>query len=79
MTDQPVATEVVLSADDPGELADLMVCLREWLTGSDDSESLAASLDRFPDSVGTDRLPEVQLTLTRFASLLAPSAAEVDF
>jgi hypothetical protein len=78
MSEQPAAaTEARLTGVDARELADVLVFLREWLTTSEDSDLLAASLDRFPDSVGTDTLPAVQVALSRFASLLTP-AGEVD-
>ncbi|MGH7477925.1 MAG: hypothetical protein ACRELD_16815 [Longimicrobiales bacterium] len=53
--------------------------MRDWLNTSEDSETLAASLDRFPGSVGTDTLLALQLGLSRFASLLTPTTGEVDF
>ncbi|MGH3517379.1 MAG: hypothetical protein ACRDQ7_08175 [Haloechinothrix sp.] len=80
MSDQPAAaTEVRLALADAAELADLLEFLRDWLTSSQDSETLAASLDRFPGSAGTDTSPALQLALNRFASLLTPTAGEVDF
>ena len=80
MTDQhAVATEVVLAGPDARELADLLVFVREWLITSADSDLLAASLDRFPASTGTDTLPALQIALTRFKLLLTPTAGEVDF
>jgi hypothetical protein len=80
MADQPAAPiEARLTSTDARELADLLMFLREWLTTSEDSDLLAASLDRFPGSVGTDTRPAVQVALSRFASLLTPTAGEVDF
>jgi hypothetical protein len=80
MSDQSgVATEVVLAGADARELADLLVFVREWLTTSQDSDLLAASLDRFPGSTGTDTLPALQIALTRFKLLLTATAGEVDF
>jgi hypothetical protein len=80
MPDQPAATtEVLLTAADARELADLLVFVCDWLTTSQDSDLLAASLDRFPGSAGTDTVPALQLALTRFAVLLAPRGGEVDF
>lgn len=79
MVDQPADADVRLTAADAHELADLLVFLHEWLTGSADSDGLAASLDRFPESAGTNTGPAVQLALSRFASLLTASASEVDF
>lgn len=80
MSDQPAATtEVLLAAADARELADLLVFVRDWLTTSEDTDLLAASLECFPSSAGTDTLPALQLALTRFALLLTPAAGEVDF
>jgi hypothetical protein len=80
MPEQPAApASVRLGAADARELAALLGFLREWLTTSEDTELLAASLDRFPNAVGTDTLAELQLALTRLASLLTPAAGEVDF
>jgi hypothetical protein len=80
MADHPAATDVRLSAADAAELADLLVFLRGWLTTSEDSEALAASLERFPDSgAGADTVPTLQVALSRFASLLTPPVGEVDF
>lgn len=80
MADQHAATtEVVLTGADAHELADLLVFVRDWLTTSQDSDLLAASLDRFPGSTGTDTLPALQIALTRFMLLLTPTAGEVDF
>jgi hypothetical protein len=80
MSDQPAAgTGVRLAAADARELAELLVFLRDWLTDSDDTELLVASLERFPSSAGTDTLPQLQLALIRFASLLTPAGGEVDF
>lgn len=80
MSDQPAAaTEVRLAVTDAAELADLLVFLRDWLTSSEDSEALAASLDRFPGSAGTDTSPALQLALSHFASLLTPTVSEMDF
>ncbi|MGH3735625.1 MAG: hypothetical protein ACRDT6_08385 [Micromonosporaceae bacterium] len=74
MSEQPAAaTGVRLARADARELADLLLFLHDWLTSSEDGELLAASLDRCPDSVGTDTLPQVQLALTRFRSLLTPT------
>jgi len=79
MADQSAAaTHVRLAADDARELADLLGFLRDWLTRSEDSDLLAASLDRFPGSAGTDTLPALQVALTRFSLLLGPTG-EVDF
>lgn len=80
MADHPAAsTDVRLTTADAHELADLLRFLHDWLAGSEDSELLSASLQRFPDSAGADTLPQVQLALNRFASLLTPPAGEVDF
>ncbi|MGH3517125.1 MAG: hypothetical protein ACRDQ7_06830 [Haloechinothrix sp.] len=80
MADQPAAaTEIRLALADAAELADLLEFLRDWLTSSQDSETLAASLDRFPGSSGADTSPALQLALNRFASLLTPTTGEVDF
>ena len=58
MTDQHAATtEVVLTGADAHELAELLVFVHDWLTTSQDSDLLAASLDRFPDSTGKSGIP----------------------
>jgi hypothetical protein len=79
MSDHPVDTDVRLTADDAAELAELLRFLHDWLAGSEDNDTLAASLQRFPDSAGADTLPAVQVALSRFASLLTPTVGEVDF
>jgi hypothetical protein len=80
MSEQPApATTDVRLAADAREPAELLVFLHDWLTGSQDSELLAASLERFPGSAGADTPAAVQVALTRFASLLTPIRGEVDF
>jgi hypothetical protein len=69
------ADEVRLSADDAAELADLLRFWHDWLT-SEDTDLLAASLQRMPE--GPDSLPALQVMLTRLAARLDPRRA-VDF
>lgn len=67
-----------LSGAQARELTDLLVFLGEWLSSSEDSAELAASLDRFPEGAGTETMAQLQVALARFAALLDPGA-EVDF
>ncbi len=67
--------DVCLSADDAAELAELLRFWHDWLTG-EDTDLLAASLDRMPD--GPDDLPSLQVVLTRLAARLDPHC-EVEF
>jgi hypothetical protein len=69
------AEEVRLSADDAAELADLLRIWHGWLTG-EDTDLLAASLERMPE--GPDSVPALQVMLTRLAARLDPRRA-VDF
>ncbi len=79
MSEDPAApSEVRLSGAQARELTDLLVFLGEWLSSSEDSEELAASLDRFPEGAGTETMVQLQVALARFAAMLDPGA-EVDF
>ena len=79
MSDHPEArSEVRLSGAQARELTDLLMFLGEWLSSSEDNEQLAVSLARFPDSAGDQTLVQVQVALSRFATLLDPSD-EMDF
>lgn len=71
-------SEVRLSGAQARELTDLLVFIGDWLSTSEDSEELAASLDRFPDSAGTETTVQLQVALSRFAALLDPSGG-MDF
>lgn len=79
MSDQPESrSEVRLSGAQARELTDLLVFLGEWLSTSEDSEELTASLARLPEGAGEETMVQLQVALSRFASLLDPSA-EMDF
>jgi hypothetical protein len=69
------AEDVRVSADEAAELAELLRFWHDWLTG-EDTDLLAASLDRMPE--GPDSLPALQVMLTRLTARLEP-CREVDF
>jgi hypothetical protein len=69
------AEDARLSADDAAELADLLRFWHDWLIG-EDTDLLAASLQRMPD--GPDSLPALQVVLTRLTMQLEPRR-DVDF
>lgn len=79
MSDHPESrSKVRLSGAQARELTDLLVFLGQWLSSSMDSEELAASLARLPESAGEETMVQVQVALSRFAGLLDPGAG-MDF